>query len=241
MNKEYIYNGGNVTVIDENGSARPVEYSNNLEEILIQENLIEEMEKRIKKLGNVNVNNKRYIPNFVPAIFLAMVIAKMVIPSIGLDEVINTVFGTMNLSTIATLGVGIWMLPLAIFLDTVVYYQEKQKRKENRAKSAEYEYLQKELKIQKDKLDELNKNKTIINREDGFRVEKVNDSDALNELKGCLTLYSDLGYNTEKYYKLLKKGKLDKALVKKGYADLACECAKEYIEGKGRVLTKKLI
>ena len=33
MNKNYIYNNGTVTVIDENGNARPVEYSDNLEEI----------------------------------------------------------------------------------------------------------------------------------------------------------------------------------------------------------------
>ena len=240
MNKNYICNNGNVAVIDENGNSRSVEYTDNLEEILIQENLIEDIENRIKNLGNVNKNNKYYIPNFVPAVFLAMIISKtMIFPSMGVDEVINTIFGVINLSTAATVGAGICTLPLAILMDTIVYYQEKQKRKEKSATVAEYEYLEKEIEIQKQKLEELKKDKTKPNETPEFKVKKVNDLDALNQLKNSLVLYSNLGYDLQRYYKLYEKGKLEKCLKNEGYTELECESAKEYIEEKGPTLVKR--
>lgn len=240
MNKNYICNNGNVAVIDENGNSRSVEYTDNLEEMLIQENLIEEMEKRIKKLGNVSESNKRYIPNFVPAVFLAMIISKtMIFPSMGVDEVINTIFGVINLSTAATVGTGICTLPLAILMDTIVYYQEKQKRKEKSATVAEYEYLEKEIEIQKQKLEELKQDKTKPNDTTEFKVEKVNDLDVLNQLRSSLVLYKNLGYSLEKYYKLYEKGKLEEHLKKEGYTEVECSCVKEYIKEKGPALVKR--
>ena len=128
MNKNYIYNNGTVTVIDENGNVRPVEYSDNLEEILIQENLIEEMENEFKELEKVDKKTKRYIPNFVPAVFLAMVVMKTIIPSLGTDAMIDTVFGIMNLSTVVICVQTILTLPLATAMDIAVYNQEKQKK-----------------------------------------------------------------------------------------------------------------
>ena len=44
MNKEYTYIDGKAIVEDENGSKRVVEYSEYLDEILVQENIIESME-----------------------------------------------------------------------------------------------------------------------------------------------------------------------------------------------------
>ena len=50
MNKECIYINGNVLVEDENGRKKEMEYSDNIEEVLLQENLIEAMENESKKL-----------------------------------------------------------------------------------------------------------------------------------------------------------------------------------------------
>ena len=239
MNKNYIYNDGTVTVIDENGNARPIEYSDNLEEILIQENLIEEMENEFKELEKVDKKTKRYIPNFVPAVFLAMVVLKTIIPSLGADAMIDTVFGTMNLSTV-TIGVSsILTLPLATAMDIAVYNQEKQKNKKIRSNAAKYDYLKNEIEIQKGKLEELKQEKTKTNENNEFKVEKVDDIEALNTLKKHLILYSNLAYSIEKYYKLYENGKLEEYLKNEGYSDDTYECAKEYIEEKGLVNRNK--
>ena len=230
MNKNYIYNDGTVTVIDENGNVRPVEYSDNLEEILIQEYLIEEIENEIKKLEKVDKRIKRYIPNFVPAVFLAMVVMKVIIPSLGADAMIDTVFGTMNLSTVAIGAQGILTLPLATVMEIGVYTQEKQKNKKRRSNAAKYEYLKNEIEIQKENIEELKQEKTKTNINSEFKVEKVDDMEALNTLKNRLILYSNLGHSIEKYYKLYENGKLEEYLKNEGYSEDACECAKEYIE-----------
>ena len=47
MNKEYIYIQGKVIVKDENGTQTSLEYYDNLDKVLIQENLIESMEDKI--------------------------------------------------------------------------------------------------------------------------------------------------------------------------------------------------
>ena len=50
MNKEYTYIDGKVIVEDTEGNKKQVEYSDKLDEILVQENLIENMEDRILEL-----------------------------------------------------------------------------------------------------------------------------------------------------------------------------------------------
>lgn len=246
MNKEYIYNGGNVTVIDEKGNARPIENTDNLEEILIQENIIEDIENKITKLEqdlkNNKENNRPYIPYIVPSAIIGLIISKIVAnPLLGIDAtlMVDTIFGTINNSTLIIGVVGALMLPLTIIMEVLSYKQDKHWKKSRRADAAEYEYLQKELKIQKDKLEELKKDKTKTNEMVDFRVEKVNDLERLNALKSWITLYSNLGYCIEEYYKLWQKGELEKYLTDKGYTEIACECAKEYIEEKGPTLLKK--
>ena len=54
MNKEVIYiEGSNALVLDENNKESIREYSNNLENILVQENVIEEIEKEIKEYDEI--------------------------------------------------------------------------------------------------------------------------------------------------------------------------------------------
>ena len=50
MNKEYVYKDGKVLVIDENGNQKILDYYDNLDDVLIQENLIETMQNKEQKL-----------------------------------------------------------------------------------------------------------------------------------------------------------------------------------------------
>lgn len=52
MNKEYIYNDGKVTIIDELGKMKTEEYYDNIDKVLTEENAIEIMEKEIEKIKN---------------------------------------------------------------------------------------------------------------------------------------------------------------------------------------------
>lgn len=244
MNKEYIYNGGNVTVIDENGNARPVDYSDNLEEILIQENLIEDMENRIKELEmnleNTKESNKPYIPVMLPTVIFALITAKTIMfPLLGLDAPVDTIFGAMNNSTLVIGVVGSLTIPFATAVDVLWYRQDKHNKRSRRADVAEHEYLKKAIETQKEKLEELKNDKTKANEIGEFKVEKINDSETLRALKSWLILYSNLGYSAEKYYKLYQKEELEESLAKEGYTEYACECAKEYIEEKGPTLIKR--
>ena len=215
MNKEYIYNGGNVTVIDEKGNARPIDNTDNLEEVLIQENLIEDIENKILKLEKDLKNNKEdnrpYIPYIVPSAILALIVAKIIAnPLFGIDTTImvDTIFGTMNNSTLLIGLVGAFMLPLTTIMEILSYKQDKHWKKSRRADVAEYEYLKKEVVIQKAKLEELKQDKTKTTEISEFKVEKVNDLERLNALESWITLYSNLGYSIEEYYKLWQKGEL---------------------------------
>ena len=50
MNKEYVYVDGKVVIEDEKGNKKIDNYTDNLDEVLIQENLIESLEQIIEKL-----------------------------------------------------------------------------------------------------------------------------------------------------------------------------------------------
>lgn len=60
MNKEYTYIDGKVIISYENGKKTPVDYYDNLDEILIQENLIETIENKILLLEKESNAYKKY-------------------------------------------------------------------------------------------------------------------------------------------------------------------------------------
>lgn len=245
MNKECIYVDGKVIVEDENGNKRITEYSDNLEEILAQENLIETMENKIqeldKELGNTKEDNKPYVPFVLPTWFFSLILAKPIFGVLGFDTttISQTVFGPMNDFTLTLLVVGAATLPLFCVYEKIYYNQIKYNQKARRADIAEYDYLNKEIKIQKEKLEKLKKEKTITTEASGFSVKEVNDIEELNNLESWLILYSNLGYDMRKYYKLYQSGKLEEYLENEGYTEVACECAKEYVSEQGPKLVKR--
>lgn len=246
MNKEYIYLDGKVIVEDENGNKKLTDYQDNIQEILVQENLIETMENELKELSNVinttKGNEKRYVPYIVPAAIFAILIAKPVMGALfGVDTAmtIDTIFGTMNFMT-PILGVtGAIIIPGATALELLSYSHYKFNKKGRRATIAKYEYLQKQLEIEKETLKKMKKNKEKNNESNEFKNGKVDDLEKLIALKSWLTFYSNLGFDTEKYYKLYQNGELEETLKRDGYSENACNCAKEFIEEKGSVLTKR--
>lgn len=59
MNVSYTYIDGKAIIFDENGNQVPVEYYDNLDDILIQENIVETIENRINELSNIQILPKK--------------------------------------------------------------------------------------------------------------------------------------------------------------------------------------
>lgn len=59
MNKNYIINDGKVIVIDEDGNNKIVEYTDNINEVLAQENLVEYIENEINKYEYNKIQHER--------------------------------------------------------------------------------------------------------------------------------------------------------------------------------------
>ncbi len=72
MNKGYIIIDGKAITCDENGVREPIEYYDNLDQVLVEENVIEELEKKItnleKELEQYPEVRKKYIPLYTYAI-----------------------------------------------------------------------------------------------------------------------------------------------------------------------------
>ena len=248
MNKEYTYIDGKVIVEDENGNKTVREYNNKLDEILVQENVIEAMEAQILILEEENKihkknNPKHYIPIILPIGLLTIAIAPSVILSLveGINiftTTIDTVFGTINKAAVSTLAMAVPTIPLVSIFELAFYNQYRDSQQKEKGVNSELEYLKKQFIIEKEKLANLQKEKTNEESKKEFRVVKVNDLQTLQALKDTLYLYFDLGYNGEKYYKYYLQGKLDRKLDKY-YNDTGIEIAKEYLEEKGPQLVKR--
>jgi thiamine pyrophosphokinase len=118
------------------------------------------------------------------------------------------------------------------------YTNFKEREKKGKGINSELSFLKKQIKIEKEALANLQKEKSRDQEETEFRTTKVDDSKQLEALRTNLELYYDLGSNEEKYYRYYQQGKLDKKL-QKYYGETDVELAKKYLEEKGPVFIKR--
>lgn len=206
------------------------------------------MEKRIKELEQEmetykNCGSKRYIPVILPfTILLSTIGTPIVIKFLtGVDPFnypIDTVFGTTNLAMCTIPIVSISTIPFGALAEICQYIIYKDSIKKGNAINSELDFLRKEIENRKEHLEKLKQEKVRNNENTDFRTVKVNDLQYLESLKSYLNLYSDLGYNYEKYYRFYQEGQLDQKLEKL-YSVKNIQLAKEYFKEKGPTLTKK--
>lgn len=247
MNKSYIYIDGKVVVTDDNGLKEPVEYYDNLDEVLVQENLIETMEEKIKKLEELSekykkINKEHYFPITLPIVALMGIIIPLLIyflsDGAALSTSINTIFGSIN--TLLYSSICVWMGTLLFSggCEFMFYNGYKDNINTEKGVNSELEFLKKQIEKEKEHLENLKQAKARVNESTEFREVEVNDVQQIRGLNGCLNLYFNLGYNDKKYYCLYRKGLLDKKLAK-DYNEDEIELAKEYLEEKGPTLGKR--
>lgn len=247
MNKEYTYIDGKAIIKDEKENQNPIEYYDNLDEVLVQENLIETMQNEITKLEEESKeykknNKKRYIPITLP---LASLITIFGVPALfylfGYTNIysstISTIFGPMNEAILHSSVFYVLVSPIIGLTEFCMYNNYKNMKNDEKGINNQLEFLKEQIVIEKEYLKELLKNKTSSNNNEEFRIVKVNDLEVLRTLRSCLEFYYDLGYNEQKYSKYLEQGKLNDKL-NKYYTEGAIQVAQEHLEEKGPKLVK---
>lgn len=248
MNKEYTYIDGKVIIKDEKGNQTLDEYYDNLDEVLIQENVVESMENKIRILEKessdyLKCNKKRYIPiATLSAIVFLTVGIPITMYLLGVTDIfsssVDTIFGTMNKALLYDICLSPSLIATAL-IDAVNYSRYKKDLKIEKGINKELDFLKHSIVREKESLKKLKQSKTRDKENKDFRVVEVNDEKALRILDGYSKLCFDLGYNEEKYHKYCQAGILDDKLRDQNYNEGAVELAVEYFEENGPTLVKK--
>ena len=245
MNQGYTYKEGKAIVKTDKGIKEPIEYYDNLDEVLLQENLIETMENNIlsleKESENYKKNNrKHYFPFFllgVPIVLITLSIGVALYATSGNSDV--NVFEVVGDFVLNATVCSVACVPITALMELRTYEYYKNLLSEEKGINSGLEFLKKQVIIEKEKLNTLKKerNENKCN-EQQTRVVEVNDLELLEKLKKSLNLYFDLGYNEDAYYEYYQNGTLD-ANLSQDYNGAEIEIAKKYLEEKGPTLTKK--
>lgn len=225
MNKEYIRIGDNAIVEDSLGNKRIVPYSEKLDEILVQENLVEHIEKKISFFESnicedmdkkANVAKRCTIICFFTFFIMPGILPKIVPNIIGIPDIYWIKLG-FSQSTFMSVAFSIACAPLGIYLFRMLYKEYRDYNKKKWGIKNVIEKLSKDLEKEKDKLNELkSKSKGVEDKQTQVTKIKTN----FTELDKRILLYRD-------YVKNSKYNNEEQNIVK------------EYYEEKGRVYTKK--
>ena len=247
MNKEYVYSNGKVLVRDEIDNTKIMNYSDNIDEVLVQENIIEELEKRKQKLEK----NMRYFvkkPSITKSFLSAIMMTLIFLISVfgisrffGMNEIMtNSVFGLITEETFMLISGASIVLILSSWLFLASYWTQKTEYKTQKGEKVELEFINALLKIEQEKLENLRKiaKEQVMNQPiEDLTVSKV-DLGKLKLLRDWLWFYKELGSNEDKYLKYYEKGTLLEKLNKSGFSQSEIDFAKMYIEEENKKLIK---
>ena len=239
MYKGYFVNNGRVMVSDENGNFSNFDYSDNLEQILIQKNIIEVIEKEIQMLEESKDDN--IPPQFDMISLKATGDATIVTPFISLlfcggdlTSKIDTVMGPMNAFVfLSMVNVFLSIFAGACFsICEYSIYKEKQQVYEetDNAINSELDFLRSQLNVEIEKLNDLEERKVITNKKIENNYSKlIDDSEQLRQLRELMNLYYNFGLNREKYYRYYQNGILLEKLQDE-YSDSELQLANSYFQ-----------
>lgn len=232
MNEKYIEaSNGQIVVLDENGKTRTVDNCSNLDAILEQENLVEEIEKKIsEKSKKVDKSLLSKISRFFPGYFI-----KTFIGCIGFYFLCSGVYLAFKvdfyeeevLVETCIHAYKILILPFSVivggFAQAIQTYFVICEAKKEKGFSSQLDYLKKRLDKEKEKLSSLkreSKNKTTTNDESTKQIStRPTDSPIINvdienlrRLSDALRLYYKLGYDEKSLLSSLDNSTLDDEL-----------------------------
>lgn len=230
MNKNYVLIDDKVIVLDEYGENKVEEYTDNFEEILMQENVIEYIQKRIKYIDEIRDKQIKY-KKFVPKLTLITLLIVTIISVMGITSNTIPIIGCLCIYAVVFLSAG--------SRDLNTYRNYKSEMITDELVNIEYEELNKDLVKEKEKLEELKSDKSKDKEVNTLIIGKVNNIEVLKDIRNKLELYNIIGNNIDKYYKLYQVDKLIDNLNKKGYSSEECKVALKFVKENGPRLIKK--
>lgn len=248
MNKTIIYKDEDALILDEKDNQDMVSNTDNLLEILETENFIELLENTIKEYEENYIPEKKesklsklyHLAPMAIGTLSALFVFEIICQHYGIENsVVNTIFGEMTEKAFlfTTMAPGLtFMGGLLSLMEYNSYVSFKKNRNGERAKA---EAAKVELEVQKEKLDELKKDKTLSPENSKSFVKKDIDNEKIKQItSNFLDFYYTVGYNEEKYLRYYEKGILDKKLERR-FSDDAIDCIKDYLQDKTTILEKK--
>ncbi len=201
MNKEYIIIDDKAVIIDEKGNKSIVEYYDNLEKVLKQENVVEELEKELDKSLKrkdrleAHIENQKY-NSFMPlalGAFCSLITPVFTNPN-SLQELLQVVAFS-----------GAITIPITGLLSLNEYHDYRLSRKNRNGLISKINYIKNTLEEEKGYLLSINKNGKIKEDIDSseyqtigvnnFLSEKVDAKEELKTLKRNIQEYYRIGYN----------------------------------------------
>lgn len=236
MIDKYIYHKGDILIYDENNTLTEREYCDNIDDILVQKNKIEEIEKQISKyeerLKSLNyVKKKRYIPRcFLSIVILFPILLKLLLYFISFGD-------SFAKRVLFEISYG-----FSIFIGGILELTDYGKYKNSIFTKQSYitslDFLYKQLKLEKEKLKTLEQNNTRIKENYETRVVKVNDIKELKRLRRMIDLYCNIGFNIDIYNKYYSNNNLEDKLDGE-YSEEEISLIRDYLEEKGPELNMK--
>lgn len=255
MNKEYIYIDGKIIVIDEFNDKKVIEYTNKTDEILLEENIIEAITKKITEIKEEEqINNKilksqrimRFVPvalvaffNSLMPSFISLIMGNNALEPIS-QNVLNGIFANMTQKTFFTSFFGVSsILCGSILFGYETFEYTKYKKQAEGFKNA-IEQLEKSLAIEKEKLVKLENAKRLKIGKENIVVKKIETESLIENIESFCELYYDCGFNKEKYYNYYNEGILSKKLGNK-YTDVGINEISDYFSKQKQIKRKVLI
>lgn len=239
MNKEYTYLNGKCIIEDENGNKRLEDYTDNIDDILIQENVIETLENDLKTtMNNIKTRNqkeKNVKLNYYFSIFVFL------LPLIGSQLAFRLLLGPnasaimMEMHPLMTPFVKGIFIFMSVSFGGIGFLSNYVGSRENRRSleglESEKEALENTIIEEKNDLEELNKEKEKKEVSQEFFEKEVDDLEELRNIRKYIALYYDCGANRKKYQEYYEKGILDKKL-RKYYTEYGIKLIKEWLDEK---------
>ena len=242
---EYYHNYKIVKVRDENGNEREIEYTDNIEDILTCENVIEQAEIELSKIQKWLNNHEPEKTNSL--LFQTMPIYMPIVVGGITYAASPLVVGDNNdLKSIFVISSVCGMTVISGLASIINSFGNKVGNivsvKEYSGKKAELYAIMEIFKDSIERLKELcNNKKTSVGdnyNSNDIVLEKLNPDFTLEWLEYFECLFNSIGYNESKYIKYYNKGILDSKLSQK-YVEDDVELAKKYIEDRAKVLRKE--
>lgn len=210
MNKEYEIKDDKLVIINDKGVQTERNITNNFKEILLTENNIEEIE---------NFNN---YTNF-NEIFNN--ISKQNLKNLVLITLPISVIISIILSCIQSIPIYATILQIPTVVSAITFFiSDRLSMKEakdlfKKIKTKQESVIDDELTIQKEKLNELNKNLVVQKSNNKIEKEKINKSELINNLKRKLKLIEEYEFKKEEFIEYSKNHFISIKLKNEGYSD----------------------